>query len=71
MKMEAKQLAPYDEYLARHGLTWPVREVDGQWLPTKWRFCSGAQEDGFDEVGIAQYGAEGLAGGVSFYKSAN
>lgn len=70
LKMENKQLAPYDEYLTHHGLTWPVREVNGTWLPTKWRFSTGKQEDGFDEVGVAQYGKEGLAGGVSFYKSA-
>ncbi|MEG0071200.1 MAG: molybdopterin-dependent oxidoreductase [Raoultibacter sp.] len=70
LKMEAKQLAPYDEYLASSGLTWPVREVDGKWLPTKWRFADGAQKDGFDEIGVATYGDHGLAGGVSFYKSA-
>ena len=29
LKMEAKQLAPYDLYIEDHGLTWPVREVDG------------------------------------------
>ena len=42
LKMEAKQLAPYEEYLTHHGMTWPVREVDGKWLETKWRFCTGA-----------------------------
>lgn len=71
LKMEAKQLAPYDLYIENHGLTWPVREVNGEWLPTMWRFCDGKQEDGFDEVGIAQYGVQGLASGVSFYKSAD
>ena len=71
LKMENKQLAPYDLYIENHGLTWPVREVDGEWLPTKWRFCDGKQEDGFDEIGIQQYGKQDLAGGVSFYKSAN
>ena len=70
LKMEAKQLAPYDEYLAHHGLTWPVREVDDTWMPTKWRFSNGPQEEGFDEVGIAQYGTAGLANDISFYKSA-
>ena len=70
LKMEAKQLAPYDEYINNHGMTWPVREVDGQWLPTKWRFCDGKQEDGFDEIGITQYGTRDLASGISFYKSA-
>lgn len=70
LKMENKQLAPYDVYLENNGLTWPVREVDGEWLPTTWRFANGSQEDGFDEVGIAQYGKAGLAGDVSFYKSA-
>lgn len=71
LKMEAKQLAPYEEYLKHHGLCWPVRNVDGTWLQTQWRFASGKQEEGFDEVGIAQYGAAGLAEDVSFYKSAN
>ncbi|WP_165251988.1 molybdopterin-dependent oxidoreductase [Adlercreutzia sp. ZJ304] len=71
LKMENKQLAPYDAYIDDHGLTWPVREVDGKWLATKWRFCDGKQEDGFDEIGIQQYGKQDLAGGVSFYKSGN
>ncbi len=71
LKMEAKQLAPYDEYIHQHGLTWPVREVDGKWLATKWRFADGAQEDGFDQYGVEKYGEHGLAGGVSFYKTAN
>ncbi len=71
LKMEAKQLAPYDLYIEDHGLTWPVREVDGQWLPTLWRFCDGPQEDGFDQLGVAQYGQQDKAAGVSFYKSAD
>lgn len=71
LKMEAKQLAPYEEYIHNHGLTWPVREVDGKWLPTLWRFCDGKQEDGFDEHGVETYGAHDKAGGVSFYKSAD
>ena len=71
LKMEAKQLAPYDEYITNHGLTWPCREVDGKWLPTLWRFNGGAQEDGFDQYGVAKYGDEGLSGGLSFYKATN
>ena len=70
LKMEAKQLAPYDLYIDNHGLTWPVREVDGEWLPTLWRFCDGEQADGFDQLGVGQYGEHDKAGGVSFYKSA-
>lgn len=70
LKMEAKQLAPYDVYLEKHGLTWPVREVDGDWLQTAWRFADGPQEDGFDQYGVDRYGDHGLAGAVSFYKSA-
>ena len=70
MHMEAKQLAPYDEYLTHHGMTWPVREKDGQWMSTKWRFVNGKQEDGYDEVGIAQYGTAGLANDMSWYKTA-
>ncbi len=71
LKMEAKQLAPYDLYIENHGLTWPVREVEGEWLPTLWRFCDGPQADGFDEFGVEQYGEHDKAGGVSFYKSAD
>ena len=71
LKMEAKQLAPYEEYIYNHGLTWPVREVDGKWLPTLWRFCDGPQEDGFDQYGVETYGEHDKAGGVSFYKSAD
>ncbi len=69
LKMEAKQLAPYDEYLTHHGLTWPVREVNGEWLPTRWRFADGPQEEGFDQYGVAQYGTPGKAAGLDFYKS--
>ena len=71
LKMEAKQLAPYEEYIYNHGMTWPVREVDGKWLPTKWRFSYGPQEEGYDQYGVEKYGEVGLAGDVCFYKSAN
>lgn len=70
LKMEAKQLAPYDAYLEQHGMTWPVREVDGAWVQTAWRFADGPQEEGFDQYGVDAYGDHGLAGSVSFYKSA-
>ncbi len=70
LKMDAKQLAPYEAYLEKHGLTWPVREVDGEWLETAWRFCDGEQADGFDQVGIERHGKQDLSRGVSFYKSA-
>ncbi|MCL2807662.1 MAG: molybdopterin-dependent oxidoreductase, partial [Coriobacteriia bacterium] len=73
MKMFSKQMAPYDVYRESHGLTWPVRDMGGgTWLPTKWRFADGSQEDGFDPVGIEMYGKDGKAGygGVSYYKSA-
>ncbi|ACV21815.1 molybdopterin-dependent oxidoreductase [Slackia heliotrinireducens] len=69
MHMEAKQLAPYDEYIEQHGLTWPVREVDGKWLPTKWRFTYGDQAEGYDQIGIEMYGQQGLANDMSFYKT--
>lgn len=52
-------------------MTWPVRNVNGTWKSTKWRFAEGSQDEGFDEVGVKQYGKPGQAGGVSFYKSAN
>lgn len=70
LKMENKQLAPYDEYLNQNGITWPVREVNGKWLGTKWRFADGPQEEGYDQVGIEMYGDKGKANNVSFYKSA-
>jgi len=71
LKMEAKQLAPYDEYLTNHGLLWPVREVDGKWLGTSWRFnAGGPQEAGYDAVGVETYGEAGKAGDLSFYKTA-
>ncbi|MBQ6585932.1 MAG: chaperone NapD, partial [Coriobacteriales bacterium] len=70
LHMEAKQLAPYDEYIENHGLTWPCREVNGKWLATKWRFSDGPQEEGFDQYGIEMYGEINKAGNVSFYKSA-
>ena len=45
--------------------------MNGTWKSTKWRFAEGSQDEGFDEVGVKQYGKPGQAGGVSFYKSAN
>lgn len=69
LKMENKQLAPYDEYLNQNGITWPVREVNGQWIGTKWRFADGKQEDGFDQYGVEMYGEKGKTNNVSFYKS--
>ena len=71
LKMEGKQLAPYEEYIYNHGMTWPVREVDGKWLPTKWRFAYGPQEEGYDQIGIEMYGDLGKPSDVSFYKSAD
>ena len=71
LKMEGKQLAPYEEYIYNHGMTWPVREVNGKWLPTKWRFAYGPQEEGYDQIGIEMYGDRDLAHDVSFYKSAD
>ena len=70
LKMENKQLAPYDEYIKQHGIAWPVREVNGEWVETNWRFSGGKQEEGFDQYGIEEYGKTGLANDVCFYKSA-
>jgi nitrate reductase NapA len=71
LKMEAKQLAPYEEYLANHGLLWPCREINGKWLGTSWRFNGGgSQAAGYDAEGVRMYGATGKAGGLSFYKTA-
>ena len=66
--MEAKQLAPYEEYIYQHGMTWPVREIDGKWYPTKWRFAYGDQKEGYDQIGIEKYGEKGLTKDACFYK---
>ncbi|OIJ14750.1 molybdopterin oxidoreductase [Anaerobacillus alkalilacustris] len=69
LKTKAKQLAPYEEYLKQHGILWPVREVNGKWLETKWRYAHGRQEDGFDQVGVEEYGQAGKYKNIDFYKS--
>lgn len=70
LKLTAKRLAPYDEYITQHGLTWPVQQVDGKWRATKWRFNgSGSQEDGFDAWNVQKWGDAGKKDGISFYKT--
>lgn len=73
LKLQAKRLAPYDTYIENHGMTWPVgyNEETGEWLPTKWRFSYGPQEEGFDQYNVEQWGEQGLANDVSFYKTAD
>jgi nitrate reductase NapA len=71
LKMENKQLAPYDQYLDKHGICWPVREVDGEWLETKWRWANGDQKEGFDQIGDEMYGVADNTDGITFYKAAN
>ncbi len=72
MKMEAKRLAPYDAYLDRHGITWPVRGTGTTWSSykgTKWRFSNGSV-DGMDSDGVKQYSpAERHGDDVVFYKT--
>jgi nitrate reductase (cytochrome) len=69
LKLKAKQLAPYDEYV-KEGLAWPVRNVGGKWLETSWRYADGKQEEGFDEYGIKEFGKQGKYQNLDFYKSA-
>ncbi|OIJ15764.1 molybdopterin oxidoreductase [Anaerobacillus arseniciselenatis] len=69
LKTSAKELAPYDEYLKQHGIRWPVREVNGEWMETKWRYAHGKQEDGFDQVGVETFGTPGKYKNLDFYKS--
>ncbi len=71
LKTRAKQLAPYDEYLKQHGIRWPVREVNGKWLETKWRYANGKQEEGFDQIGVETFGEAGKYKNIDFYKSEN
>lgn len=71
LKMKAKQMAPYEEYIKQHGMCWPVREVNGKWLETNWRYAHGKQEDGFDQYGVEEFGAAGKYDNLDFYKSAD
>ena len=71
LKMKAKQMAPYDEYLKQHGICWPVRNVNGKWLETNWRYSYGKQEDGFDQFGVEEFGHKGKYKDLDFYKSAD
>jgi nitrate reductase (cytochrome) len=69
LKLKSKQLAPYDEYLKQHGICWPVRNVNGKWLETNWRYSYGKQEDGFDQLNIEEFGHAGKYKDLDFYKS--
>lgn len=70
LKLKAKQMAPYEEYFKQHGICWPVREVNGQWLETNWRYAHGKQEEGFDQYGVEEFGTPGKYQNIDFYKSA-
>ena len=39
--MKHKDLAPYDEYVKKRGMRWPVVEKNGEWIETKFRFSEG------------------------------
>ena len=69
LKMKAKQMAPYEEYFKQHGICWPVREVNGEWVETNWRYAYGKQEDGFDQYGVEEFGTPGRYDNIDFYKS--
>jgi nitrate reductase (cytochrome) len=69
LKLKAKQMAPYDEYIKQHGIAWPVREVNGEWIETNWRYSYGKQEDGYDQYGIEEFGESGKYLDIDFYKS--
>lgn len=56
--LKHKDLAPYDAYVATHGLRWPVvQQADGRWRETRFRFAE------FDDP----YVSEGA--GIEFYHS--
>lgn len=69
LKLKAKQMAPYEEYFKQHGICWPVRNVDGKWVETNWRYVHGKQEDGYDQYGVEEFGEVGKYKGIDFYKS--
>jgi len=57
-RLEHKDLAPYEEYVAARGLRWPVvQDEHGRWRETRWRFVEGS--DPFVTAGS----------GVQFYHS--
>ncbi|MBP2239770.1 nitrate reductase NapA [Cytobacillus eiseniae] len=69
LKLKAKQMAPYEEYFKQHGICWPVREVNGEWVETNWRYAHGKQEEGFDQYGVEEFGEIGKYDNIDFYKS--
>ncbi|MBU8878369.1 nitrate reductase catalytic subunit NapA [Bacillus sp. FJAT-29790] len=69
LKLKAKQMAPYEEYFKQHGICWPVREVNGEWLETNWRYVHGKQEEGYDQYGVEEFGTVGKYKDIDFYKS--
>jgi nitrate reductase NapA len=71
LKLKAKQMAPYDEYFKQHGICWPVRNVNGKWIETSWRYAYGKQEEGYDQYGVEEFGQVGKYMDIDFYKSAD
>lgn len=69
LKLKAKQMAPYEEYIKQHGICWPVRNVNGAWVETSWRYANGKQADGFDQIGVEEFGKAGKYDNIDFYKS--
>ncbi|MDF1509819.1 nitrate reductase catalytic subunit NapA [Robertmurraya sp. DFI.2.37] len=69
LKTKAKQMAPYEEYFKQHGICWPVRNVNGEWVETNWRYVHGKQEEGFDQYGVEEFGEVGKYQDIDFYKS--
>lgn len=68
LKVKAKQMAPYEEYVKK-SMCWPVRNMNGQWIETNWRYADGKQEEGFDQIGIEDFGQKGTVDQIDFYKS--
>jgi nitrate reductase NapA len=57
-RMKHKDLAPYSEYVAAHGLRWPVvKQKNGSWRETKFRFAE------FDDPYVKK------GAGIQFYHS--
>jgi nitrate reductase NapA len=57
-RMKHKDLAPYSEYVAAHGLRWPVvKQKNGSWRETKFRFSE------FDDPYVKK------GAGIQFYHS--
>ncbi|MCP3915778.1 MAG: nitrate reductase catalytic subunit NapA [bacterium] len=55
-RMKHSDLAPYDEYVERRGMRWPVvQDENGEWHETQWRFAEGLDPYVEKDAGVQFY----------------